>query len=186
MKKLIMWLGVWLVLSTSVLTFFVRDDLLKLTAVKMLWCLIIFWIFLGGSLIYLFRNLFWRYYLKITWPFWIKFTVFATIFFLIEEFIAVSINNYFYPITKGAVMLTASTNYWEVVSQHSVVVFVPIFIIFSLFIKFFKLSPQKSFLCFGIIGTLAEVSIGGLTSLLQFAMWILVYGLIVYLPSRVD
>ncbi|KKR69619.1 MAG: hypothetical protein UU10_C0009G0001, partial [Parcubacteria group bacterium GW2011_GWF1_40_6] len=81
---------------------------------------------------------------------------------------------------------TASTNYWEVVSQHSVVAFIPIFIIFSIFIKFFKLSPQKSFLYFGIIGTLTEVSIGGLTSLLQFAMWILVYGLIVYLPSRVD
>ena len=186
MRKLIIWLGVWLVFSTSVLTFLVRDNMLQLTAVKMLWCLIIFWVFVCGSLIYLFRNLFWKYYLKISWPFSIRFTVFATIFFLIEEFMAVSINNYFYPVTKGVVMLTASTNYWEVVSQHSVVIFIPILIIFSLFIKFFKLNPQKSFLYFGIIGTLAEISIGGVMSLLEFAMWIFVYGLMVYLPSRVD
>ena len=83
-------------------------------------------------------------------------------------------------------MLTASTNYWEVISQHSVVIFIPILVIFSLFIKFFKLNPQKSFLYFGIIGTLAEISIGGVMSLLEFAMWIFVYGLMVYLPSRVD
>ncbi len=186
MKKLIMYLGVWLVFSTSVLTFLIQDNLLQLTAVKMLWCLIIFWVFLCGSIIYFSRNLFWKYYLKITWPFWIKFTTFATLFFLIEEAIATAINYYFYPITKGMVMLTASTNYLEVIMKHSVFVFIPIFIIFSIFIKSFKLNPTKSFLYFGIVGTLAEISIGGLTSLLQFAMWIFVYGLIVYLPSRVD
>lgn len=167
----------------TLLTFLVWNDPLRLAGALMMWCLVIFWVAIGGSIIFLSRKKFWNFYSKITWPFWIKFAVFATIFALIEEGVAVAITNLFYPTTQGEIMLTASTNYLEVVTKHSVVVLLPIFIIFGFVIKHFRLTPNKAFIVFGIIGVLAEMTIGGLFSLLMFSLWIFVYGLMVYLPS---
>jgi hypothetical protein len=89
---------------------------------------------------------------------------------LVEELIAVSINNYFSPLTAGAVKLTASTNYWEVVSRHSVIVLVPILLIVGLLVQKYKWSQFKTFIIFGIIGTLAESTINGLFGFLSFGL----------------
>lgn len=183
MRKSIVVLGICLILTLSALSLLVWNNPVKFVAVKMLWSLTVLWVFLGGSLMYLLRNIFVKFYSKIKWPFWLKFTFFATLFSLIEEAIAVSVNNYF---SGGQAILTASTDYWEVVSHHSVVILIPIFFIFSFFVKKFNFTPYKSFLYFGIIGVLAEFSIGGILSLFEFSLWIFVYGLIVYLPSHLD
>jgi hypothetical protein len=104
-------------------------------------------------------------------------------FALLEEAVAVGINNFYYPVTQGVGMLTASTNYWEVVSRHSVIAFLPLFVIFGIYVGKFRPTHSKVFLGFGIAGVLAEATIGGMLSILQAGMWILVYGLMVYLPA---
>ena len=182
MKKTIFFLALCMMLVTGFLTLLVLNDPVKLISVLELWSLIFFWVFLCGSLMYFLRNTFTKYYSRIRLPIWIKFTVFSTTFALIEEAIAVSINNYFYQ--SGVHGLTASTNYWEVISKHSIIALLPVFLIFSFYIQKFKPSPYKAFLYFGVIGTLAETTIGGFLSLLQFGMWIFVYGLMIYLPAH--
>src|SRR5262249_48111561 len=75
------------------------------------------------------------------------------------------------------------TNYFDVIALHSVVVFVPMFVGWAMMLWRYDFSPFGVFLLFGLTGTLAEMSFGGAQQALQFAMWIFVYGLMVYLPS---
>lgn len=67
---------------------------------------------------------------------------------------------------------------------HSVVVFVPMFIAWAWLLRRYAFSPAAVLLLFGINGLLGEATIGGAQALFAAPFWILVYGLMVYVPAR--
>jgi hypothetical protein len=70
-----------------------------------------------------------------------------------------------------------------VVLRHSVIVFIPWFIAWALLLKRYAFSPFWVFLLTGLNGLLAESLTFGAQHLSEFALWIFVYGLMVYLPA---
>jgi hypothetical protein len=71
----------------------------------------------------------------------------------------------------------------DVVGLHSVVVFIPMFVGWALLLRRVDFSPGVVFLLFGLTGTLAEAGFGGPQAFAEIAMWVFVYGLMVYLPA---
>ena len=177
-------LGLWLVIQTAALGALFQDKPLESAAVGMRWSLIFLWIVIVGGLTYWKRDWFKAKIQsnKISWP--KKFILLATALALLEELIAISINNSApsYGIELGLVNLTATTNYLDLILFHSVIVFIPMFIAWAQLLKKYDFSPFAVFMLFGLSGMLAEASLGGL-GLFEFAQWIFVYGLMVYLPA---
>lgn len=81
------------------------------------------------------------------------------------------------------VYITASPNYIEVVTRHSVIVFIPWFIAWGFILSKYSIHPNDVMVLFGITGILAESLTFGLQNLLQFGFWIIIYGLMIYLPA---
>jgi hypothetical protein len=83
----------------------------------------------------------------------------------------------------GEAYITASSNYFEVVLYNSVIVFIPMFLVWAWLLSRWNFSPNVVLLLFGLNGVTAEIIYGGGTAALGAPMWILVYGLMVYLPT---
>jgi hypothetical protein len=115
------------------------------------------------------------------------FFIFAALFALIEEALAVFWNNItpsFFGQAVGPV-LTASTNYFEVILFHSVVVFLPLFLVWAYLLEHGRYSSREAYLYFGMTGILAEYIFNpGILALLAGGFWILIYGSMVYYPAR--
>jgi hypothetical protein len=184
---LIVLLGIWLAISTTIVL------IIALTAmgpnsravILMGAGLILLWVALGGTLMWIFRNPIRGFVLGFPGGWRVKFIVFATLLALLEEAVTVSMTNLapLFGVPVGAAYITASANYLDVVTLHSVVVFVPMFIAWTWILGRWDFSPPVVFLLFGLTGTLAEVSFGGLGQFAQIAMWTFVYGLMVFLPA---
>ena len=180
-------LGIWLAISTSVVL------LVALTAmgpnsravILMGAGLILLWVALGGSLMFTFRNRIREVVLGMRGDWRVKFVLFATLLALLEEAVTVTMTNLapMFGVPVGAAYITASANYLDVVALHSAVVIIPMFIGWAFLLSRWIFSPAQVFLLFGLTGTLAEVSFGGIQQLAQIAMWTFVYGLMVFLPA---
>jgi len=183
-RAIVVLLFLWLVLQTATLGFLFQGKPLESAAVGMRWSLIILWIVIAGGFMYWKRDWFKSKVQasKMSWP--KKFIFLAITLALLEELIAISINNSApsYGIELGQVNLTATTDYLDLIFFHSVIVFIPMFIAWARLLKKYNFSPFAVFMLFGISGTLAEASLGGL-GFFEFAQWIFVYGLMVYLPA---
>jgi len=147
--------------------------------------LIVLWVFVCGGLMVRFRAPLARAMQALPLPAWLRFTLLATLLALLEEAITVSMTNLapLFGVRVGEAYITASANYWDVVSHHSVIVFVPLFIGWGLLLTKLPFSAFHVFVLFGITGTLAEASFSGPQALGACAMWICVYGLMVWLPA---
>lgn len=115
----------------------------------------------------------------------VAFTLFATLLALVEEAITTGMTNLapLFGVPIGAAFITASTNYLDVVLGHSVIVFVPMFAAWAWMLGRRAFSPNAVLLTFGITGTLAEAGSFGAQNLAAAPFWMLVYGLMVYLPA---
>lgn len=120
---------------------------------------------------------------ELNWGWRKKFVFFATGLALIEEFVALTMNNLApaLGVPKG-VYLTATNNYLELVIQHSVVVFLPMFIVWAWLLSRYDFKPGEVMILFGLNGVLGESFLSS-TALLGTGFWILVYGLMIYLPA---
>ena len=140
------------------------------------------WCILGGAIMFLARNRV-RGLVQRS-PFGPKttFFLFATALALLEEGVTTTLTNLAPVFGNGAAFITASRNYLEVVLFHSVVVFLPMFAVWSWLLSRFVFAPAAVFLLFGANGILAELLLGG-PALLMAPFWIYVYGLMIYLPA---
>jgi hypothetical protein len=104
---------------------------------------------------------------------------------MLEEVITTTMTNLasLFSVQVGEAYITASTNYFDVILHHSVIVFVPWFIAWAWILKRYDFSPFWVFLLTGLNGLFAESLTFGWQNLSQFALWISVYGLMVYLPA---
>lgn len=145
--------------------------------------LILFWIVIGGSLSPLLRRKLVPKLTAIPIGWRVRFVLLCTAMALLEEVITTTMTNLapVFGTTPEAAHITASTNYFVVVFFHSVVVFVPMFIAWALMLSWWKFTPLKVLLLFGITGSIAEASIQPYNLIGGF--WVFVYGLMVYLPA---
>ncbi|MEK7586943.1 MAG: hypothetical protein AAB453_03690, partial [Patescibacteria group bacterium] len=189
MKKLfIIILYGWLVASTLFVFAAVNYEPKARAIVLMsLIGLVLVWITLLGGLMYFGRARF-----KIWLDRWSlaqgkKFFFFATGLALLEEAITTLMSNLApaFGVKVGEAYLTASTNYLDVIFLHSVIVFLPSFLVWTRFLKRYSFTPFSVFLTFGITGLIMEAGTFGLQHLAEFGLWIFVYGLMVYLPAFV-
>lgn len=143
------------------------------------------WVLVGGAVFWRFREqlalLLQR--LPVRWQ--AQFVLGCTALALIEEAIATLMTNLapLFGSNSKEAFITASTNYFEVVLGHSVVVFVPMFIAWAWLLSRYAFTPAQVMALFGITGVLAETLSFGLQMLLGWGFWVWVYGLMVYVPA---
>ena len=177
-------LACWLVLSTSTITVLTWPNPRVRATVGMGWGLILLWIGLCGALMRRFREPIRAAVLHVRLGWRMKFIMMATVLALVEEAITTTMTNLapLFGVQVGQAYITASTNYLDVVALHSVVMFVPLFAGWAVILSRYDFGPFAVFLLFGVTGTLAETTFGP-QHLLEFGLWIFVYGLMVYLPA---
>jgi hypothetical protein len=148
--------------------------------------LVLLWVVLGGGLMYLFRDRI-KAFLKPALLHWrVSFFVLATLLAMCEEVITTLMTNCapLFGVKLGEAYITASANYFDVISCHSVVVFLPAFAAWTWLFSRYDFSPFETFVSFGIYGFFGEAIFGGF-HLADVPFWILVYGLMIYLPAYV-
>ncbi len=184
-RLLIIFLGTWLLISTFAIAAITFENPALRAASMMELGVIIFWVIICGGLMYHFREPIRRATLDIRLPYQLKFVIFATLLALIEESIATTMTNLapVFGAKIGETYITASANFFDTVFFHSAINFVGPFIFWAFILSRYNFSPFASFLIFGISGVLAEASFGGPQHLLEFGLWIFVYGLMIFLPT---
>jgi hypothetical protein len=177
-------LATWLVLTTSAVTLLTWSHPKQRAVLGMGWGLILLWIALGGTLMWRSRNAVRSAVDLVRLDWRIKFILLATTLALVEEAVTTSMTNLapLFGVKIGEAYITASANYLDVVTLHSVIMFIPMFIGWALILWRYDFSPFAIFILFGLTGTLVETKFG-LKNPLEFGLWIFVYGLMVYLPA---
>jgi hypothetical protein len=147
--------------------------------------LVFIWIVIGGLLNLRFRGAIRRAVLAIPWGWQLKFVLFCTLLALLEEVVTVTMTNLapLFGVPVGAAYITASTDYFDVVLFHSVIVFVPMFIAWAWLLRRYAFTPPAVFLLYGLTGTLGEALTFGAQNLVNVGFWTFVYGLMVYMPA---
>jgi hypothetical protein len=151
--------------------------------IKMALGINLFWVVIGGFLMVHFRDTIREFSLRIPLPWWVKFPLFCTLLALLEEAVTVGMTNLapVFGAEVGMAFITASANYLHTVLFHSVIVFIPMFVVWTVILRYIDFPPTYVFLLFGLTGSLAEMSMSPTNILGGF--WFFVYGLMIYLPA---
>jgi hypothetical protein len=178
-------LAAWLIATTSLVTVAVWHQPSARAIIGMGWGLIVLWIGAGGGLMLGFREKIQTGATRVRLGWRWKFILFATVLALVEEAITTTMTNLapVFGVRPGEAFITASANYIDVVTMHSVVVFIPMFVGWQWLLGRWRFTPFQVFLLFGHTGTLAECTFGP-QHLREFGLWIFVYGLMVWLPAH--
>jgi hypothetical protein len=184
-KTLIILLVLYLLASWVLIYMFTSGDRIAHAVLGMGLGLILLWIVLCGTGMYIFRGRVRSFVQKIPGHWQVKFLGFGILMALLEEAITTAMTNLapFFGVQVGEAYITASTNYFDVVLHHSVIAFVPWFFAWAWILKRYAFSPFWVFLLFGLDGLFAESLTFGWQHLSEFALWIPVYGLMIYLPA---
>ncbi|MBR9693365.1 hypothetical protein GOV07_05590 [Candidatus Woesearchaeota archaeon] len=185
-ERLIKIIGIYSLLFVSVFGFIVFAgpfNAAEKASAMMLAGLILIWIVLCGSLMYLFRKPIAAVMKRIPINWKLRFVLFATVLALFEEAITVAMTNLapVFGSTVAEAHITASANYLHTVLFHSVIVFIPMFICWAFLLGRYDFTPPQVFLLFGLTGVLAEILISPYAWFNGF--WIFVYGLMIFLPT---
>ncbi|MHB0998889.1 MAG: hypothetical protein ACYC27_06550 [Armatimonadota bacterium] len=187
MRRVIVWLAVYAftgVALVSAIMFGTHQAQHKQAVIGMMLVVVLVWIVIGGTLGLLYKDRVRAFVMKLPGSWQLKFVVFATIMALLEEVCTVTMTNCapLFGVKIGEAYITASTNYFDVVLGHSVIVFIPQFIFWAWLLSRYHFSPAVVFLLYGIAGNIGEVMFGGLSNAAA-GFWIFIYGLMVYLPA---
>jgi hypothetical protein len=147
--------------------------------------LMVIWVLGGGSMQLLLLRQNWLPSVPQGWVA-TRFALSATVLALLEEAVATTMTNLAEPVwnvSPHKAFITASTNYLEVVLLHSVVVFIPMFVVWGRLLRRYDFHPLWVHVLFGITGTLSEVLSFGPAGLMNFGLWVNVYGLMVHVPA---
>jgi hypothetical protein len=139
-KTILIALAVWGLLSFAVVFWVIligsentdeRAVILEGGSLIFLWCIA------GGLSFKCFKHPLITNMQRIAIPWGLRFVVFCILFAMLEEAVTTSLSNlavhFLGASMKG--IITASLNYWEVIGLHSVVVFVPMFIVWVFLLR---------------------------------------------------
>lgn len=180
-------LAIWTVLSqiflVVIFTLFLGPN--SRAVMLMATGLMVLWIILGGTLMFRFREPIREFVLMLRLNWAVKFVLFGILLALLEEAVTVLMTNLapLFGVPIGSAYITASANYFDVVTSHSVVVFIPMFIVWAFILSRWDFSPTAVFLLFGITGFLSEAVFAGTFDISRAPFWIFIYGLMVWLPA---
>jgi hypothetical protein len=154
--------------------------------IAMTWGVILVWVAGGGGIQWHWRDFWLGLADRVRMPWGVKFVLGAIVMALVEEAVTTVMTNAapLFGVKRGEAYITASSNYLDVVLHHSVVAFIPLFIGWAVILSRWRFSPFAVFVLFGITGTLAETLTFGPQNLGNAGFWILVYGLMVWLPAH--
>jgi len=147
--------------------------------------LILVWIALGGTLMWLVRKRFVALMARVKIHWAVKFVLLCIAMALLEEAVTTSLTNLgpsFGAVTDAA-HCTASKNYFKVVCTNSVIIFVPQFMCWAFLLWFLDFAPVEVMLLYGLTGWIMEGLHSGPGNWLAVGMWTYVYGLMVWLPA---
>ena len=185
-RRVVAFLAIWMVVVSGLVLGLVWSNPVQRAVVGMAWGLILLWI--GGCGLAMWR---WadglnRAAARLPLGWGLKFVLGCTALACVEEAITTLMTNSapVFGVQVGQAYITASANYLDVIGYHSVVVFVPMFVAWALLLRWWRFTPFAVFLLFGVTGLLAETLSFGLQNLGNFAQWIFVYGLMVWLPAH--
>ncbi|MBN2518522.1 MAG: hypothetical protein JXB14_06745 [Candidatus Altiarchaeota archaeon] len=186
MSRVILALGVYAAIGILMSVLYALSNATDQRSRVVIWMgvtLVFLWVIVCGALIYRWRDLVKRASIANPIDWRVKFVVLAVFLALVEGAIATGMTNMapFFGVRMGEAAITASANYLEVVLFHSVIVFIPMFLAWVWLLSKYDFSPNAVFVLFGITGNFAELGYG-LQNLLA-GFWILIYGLIIYLPA---
>lgn len=183
-RLIVVILVAWQVLLLMLLTLAGLQDRIARAMAGMAWGLSILWIGGCGAISILGRDAVCRWVQRIPLASGLKFFVFATFLALVEEAIATLMTNCapLFGVQMGEAYITASANYLDVIVFHSVVVFLAQFATWGWLLSRYEFRPFAVFMVFGITGFFNETLFAG-PQPLALAQWILIYGLMVYLPA---
>lgn len=164
---------------------FTRPNPAENAVIGMAAALVTIWVGGIGGLTYWQRNRIRRLVLCLPGDWRIKFILFASLLSMLEETIAVAMTNLapFFGAASGEAFITASADYWDVILHHSVIVFIVWFGMWAILLRYLDFSPFAVFVISGLVGWLGEVLAFGSGQIVGFAMWVLIYGLMVWLPA---
>jgi hypothetical protein len=153
--------------------------------VEMTWGLVLLWVVLGGTAMYLLRDRVRASLAKARLGSRTEFFLFATGLILVEEAITTGMTNLApeFGVEIGQAYITASANYLHVILFHSAVVIIPMFAAWAWLLGRYSFDPKAVTLIYGVTGALAESLSFGLQNIVGAGLWIWVYGLMVYLPA---
>jgi hypothetical protein len=179
--------GIWLAVTTSLLLVIALTGAAPNTRAVFLMGsgLVLIWVLICGMLMRVFRDPISAAVRLIGLDWRVKFVLLATLLAMTEELVTTGMTNAapLFGVPVGAAYITASANYFDVIALHSVVVFIPMFISWAVLLRYIDFHPNEVFLLFGLTGILTEASFGGGQAFAEFAFWIFIYGLMVYLPA---
>lgn len=190
MKKgsriLVVSLAAWMLAVSSLLLALNWKNPAHRAVISMACGLIVLWVGGCGLVMWRWREVWCRLAARVRLPWQVKFVLGCTTLALVEEAITTTMTNCapLFGVQRGQAYITASANYFDVVLYHSVVVFVPMFIGWAVLLHWWRFSPFAVFVLFGLVGLLAETISFGLHNLGNFAFWVFVYGLMVWLPAH--
>lgn len=185
-RRVTAFLAAWMLTASGIVLALVWSHPVKRAVVGMAWGLIVLWVGGGGLAQRRWANMLSRAVRRLPLPWGIKFVFGCTALACVEEAVTTLMTNLapLFGVRVGEAYITASANYFDVILYHSVVVFVPMFVGWALLLWWWRFTPFAVFLLFGITGVLAETLTFGLQNLGGFALWIFVYGLMVWLPAH--
>jgi hypothetical protein len=176
----------WVIASTSLAVIASWHNRVMRAELGMASGLILLWVVLGGGLMYILRDRIKAFLEPLSANWRISFFLLATAMAMCEEVVTTSLTNCapFFGVKLGEAYITASSNYFDVIACHSVVTFLPPFAVWTWLYSRYHFSPFGAFVSFGVYGFLGETIYGGFHPG-QAPFWILVYGLMIYLPAYV-
>ncbi len=185
-RWLLVLFGVW----CGALTFFVAaaqrntTDTATRAMLTMILGVLVLWVLGGGLLSLAARRPLraWAERHRAGWR--LRFVLLATALALLEEVVTVTMTDLGprWGAAFDQAHITASANYLDVVLLHSVIVFVPMFIVWAWLLTRYAFAPAAVLLLYGTTGFLAEAFTFH-ASVIALGMWIYVYGLMIYLPA---
>ena len=179
-------LALWALGRTSLVLAGVWHSRVMRAEIGMASGLMLLWIVLGGGLMYLLRDRVKGVLRPVALDWRISFFLLATVLAMTEEVVTTVMTNCapLFGVKLGEAYITASANYFDVICCHSVITFLPAFGAWTWLLSRYDFSPFEVVLCFGIYGAIAEGNYGGFRPS-DVPFWILVYGLMIYLPVYV-
>lgn len=182
----VLFLATWMLIVSGLILVAVWKNPAHRAVLGMAWGVIVIWVLGGGLVMWRWRDFWNRLAHRAPGPWMVKFVLGCTLLALLEEAVTTLMTNCapLFGVRLGQAYITASANYLDVVLYHSVVVFVPMFVGWAVMLRIWKFRPFAVLLLFGITGLLAETISFGPQNLGNFAFWIFVYGLMVWLPAH--
>ena len=147
--------------------------------------LCVVWCLFGGLMMLRYRDPLVRLLKMIPGPWQLRFVIGCTLLAMAEEAVTTTITNLapLYGTKVGEAYITASANYIDVITMHSVVVFVPMFVGWAFMLTWWRFTATEVFLLWGASGSIAEAQFAGNPGHLIAGFWFFVYGLMIWLPA---